>query len=128
VTGQTPAQAAAHAFVTGCVNRGISASNAAVPAECQLGAVKELWADVARAANAAQDVPGQVRLARQDRDQLRKAVLDLAAKWDAAADRNQRNGQSLVDQGDEYGNEGLAVAEALGACVVELRKIAEPPS
>jgi hypothetical protein len=47
----------------------------------------------------------------------------LAAKWDATAARNQRNGQSLVDQGDEYGNEGLAVAEALGACVVDLRAV-----
>jgi hypothetical protein len=34
----------------------------------------------------------------------------LAAKWDANAARNQRNGQSLLDQGDEYGSEGLAVA------------------
>ena len=47
----------------------------------------------------------------------------LAAKWDANAARNQRNGQSLLDQGDEYGSEGLAVAEALGACVVELRAV-----
>jgi hypothetical protein len=70
----------------------------------------------------------QVRLAREDRDQLRGKVLALAAKWDATAARNQRNGQSLIDQGDEYGNEGLAIAEALGACVIELRKIAEPPS
>jgi hypothetical protein len=54
----------------------------------------------------------------------------LAAKWDATAARNQRNGQSLIDQGDEYGSEGLAVAEALGACVVELRAVlsdAPPP-
>ena len=47
----------------------------------------------------------------------------LAAKWDANAARNQRNGQSLIGQGDEYGNEGLAVAEALGACVVDLRAV-----
>jgi hypothetical protein len=47
----------------------------------------------------------------------------LAAKWDANAARNQRNGQSLIDQGDEYGSEGLAVAEALGACVVDLRAV-----
>jgi len=47
----------------------------------------------------------------------------LAAKWDANAARNQRNGQSLLDQGDEYGSEGLAVAEALGACVVDLRAV-----
>lgn len=53
MTAATPAQAAAHAFVTGCVNRGITVNNAAVPAEGQLGAVKELWADVARAAIAA---------------------------------------------------------------------------
>jgi hypothetical protein len=71
---------------------------------------------------------GQLRLAREDRDSLRKRVLDLATKWDATADRNQRNGQSLINQGDEYGNEGLAVAEALGACVIELRHAAEPPS
>lgn len=64
----------------------------------------------------------QLRLVREDRDQLKKRMLDLAGKWNAAADRNQRNGQSLLDQGDDYGSEGLAIAEALGACVVELRK------
>lgn len=48
---------------------------------------------------------------------------DLAAKWDATAARNQRNGQSPLDQGDEYGSDGLAIAEALGACVVDLRAV-----
>lgn len=52
-----------------------------------------------------------------------KPFHDLAAKWDATAARNQRNGQSLLDQGDEYGSEGLAVAEALGDCVVHLRAL-----
>lgn len=54
---------------------------------------------------------------------LRDQLTALAAKWDANASRNQRNGQSLVDQGDEYGNEGLAVAEALGACHADLNAI-----
>jgi hypothetical protein len=61
--------------------------------------------------------------ARQPRPDPADALHALAAKWDANAARNQRNGQSLIDQGDEYGNEGLAVAEALGACVVELRAL-----
>jgi len=112
VNGQAPAQAAAHAFVTGCVNRGISASSAVVPAEHQLGAVREMWADVARAANAAQDVPGQVRLAREDRDQLRRAVLDLAADLEDEAERNDCACESKT------GN----------AAAARLRKIAEPPS
>jgi hypothetical protein len=54
---------------------------------------------------------------------LREQLHALAAKWDATADRNQRNGQSLVDQGDAYGDEGLAIAEALDACVVDLRAL-----
>jgi hypothetical protein len=49
VTAATPAQAAAHAFVTGCVKRGITASQAAVPPEGQLSTVRGLWADVAQA-------------------------------------------------------------------------------
>ena len=53
MTAPTPAQAAAHAFVTGCVARGITASVAACPGEGQLAAVRELWADVARAGIAA---------------------------------------------------------------------------
>lgn len=48
MTAGTPAQAAAHAFVTGCVARGITASNAAAPGEGQLDTVRRLWADVAR--------------------------------------------------------------------------------
>lgn len=47
---QTPEQAAAHAFVTGCVQRGITASMAAVPPEGQFATVRGLWADVAQAA------------------------------------------------------------------------------
>ena len=53
MTAPTPAQAAARAFVTGCVARGLTASAAAVPPEGQLEAVRELWADVARASVAA---------------------------------------------------------------------------
>lgn len=53
MTAGTPGQAAAHAFVSGCVARGITASVAAVPGEGQLEAVKELWAGVARASVAA---------------------------------------------------------------------------
>lgn len=49
MNGATPAQAAAHAFVTGCVERGITASQAAVPPEGQLATVRGLWADVAQA-------------------------------------------------------------------------------
>jgi hypothetical protein len=49
VTAPTPEQAAAHAFVTGCVRRGITASMAAVPPEGQLATVRGLWADVAQA-------------------------------------------------------------------------------
>lgn len=73
----TPAQAAAHAFVTGCVNRGITVSNAAVPAECQLGAVKELWADVAKAATAAQEPSLELAMLRAD---LADAEA-LLARW-----------------------------------------------
>lgn len=58
---------------------------------------------------------------------LREQLAALAAKWDANADRNQRNGQSLLDQGDEYGSEGLAVAEALGACHAELTALLQTP-
>jgi hypothetical protein len=139
VTAETPGQAAADWWVcTGILPPNGDGLKVAGPFATQELALNvrtyvekaerrsDLWVD--DEPQQPQSVPEQVRLARQDRDQLRKAVLDLAAKWDATADRNQRNGQSLVDQGDEYGNEGLAVAEALGACVVELRKIAEPPS
>ncbi len=52
MNGATPAQAAANAFVTGCTARGITASAAAVPPEGKLD-VRELWADVAKAAVAA---------------------------------------------------------------------------
>lgn len=59
--------------------------------------------------------------------ELAAGLLDplhaLAAKWDSTAARNQRNGQSLLDQGDEYGSEGLAIAEALGDCVIDLRAV-----
>jgi hypothetical protein len=49
-----------------------------------------------------------------------EVIASLAAKWDANASRNQCNGQKLLDDGDGYGSEGLAVAEALGACSAEL--------
>lgn len=49
MSGQTPEQAAAHAFVTGCVTRGLTASQASVPPEGQLSTVRGLWADVAQA-------------------------------------------------------------------------------
>jgi len=70
---------------------------------------------------AARDLGGQP--APGDVPGLLDPLHALASKWDASAARNQRNGQSLIDQGDEYGNEGLAVAEALGACVVDLRAV-----
>jgi len=63
------------------------------------------------------------RLQREGR-QLIEQLHALAKQWDANAARNQRNGQSLLNQGDGYaGGEGLAVAEALGACVVDLRAL-----
>jgi hypothetical protein len=73
------------------------------------------------------DCARQLRVAIAAQPQPAPGLLDplhaLAAKWDANAARNQRNGQSLLDQGDEYGSEGLSVAEALGACVVDLRAV-----
>ena len=58
-----------------------------------------------------------------DLDDLREQLAALAAKWDATPARNQRNGRRVLDQGDEYGSEGLAIAEALGACHAELTAI-----
>jgi hypothetical protein len=47
VNAATPAQATSNAFIVGCVTRGIAVTSAAVPAECQLGPVRDLWGEVA---------------------------------------------------------------------------------
>jgi hypothetical protein len=54
----------------------------------------------------------QVRLARQDRDQLRKAVLDLAADLENSAAITAPSAKSRAEASD----------------AARLRKIAEPPS
>jgi hypothetical protein len=66
----------------------------------------------------------QVRLARQDRDQLRKQVLDLAAELEAEAFRIAPPGapEDPPDMADYIRAETLNVAAA------RLRKIAGPPS
>ena len=76
MTGQSPEQAAAHAFVTGCVRRGITAGQAAVPPEGQLATVRGLWADVAHAAITAQGPAGIPR----------ERVEDLLAEVTVSAD------------------------------------------
>jgi hypothetical protein len=45
----------------------------------------------------------------------------LAGRWEAHAKRNRVHGQLAVDQGDEYGAEGFAFAQAFEACAAELR-------
>lgn len=62
----------------------------------------------------------QLRLAREDRDQLRKAVLGLAGEWkdDAAADENRVRPET-----------GSAIrARIRNQCADDLRHAAEPPS
>lgn len=53
----------------------------------------------------------------------------LAARWDASADRNHREGKQLLDRGDRVAGEGLmGFAEALSACSANLTALlaAEP--
>lgn len=85
MTAPTPAQAAANAFVTGCVRRGITAGQAAVPPEGQLAAVRGLWADVAHAVITAQ---GPAGIPREGVEQLLDEVTasaDLMRPFDRSA-------------------------------------------
>lgn len=77
MNGQSPAQAAANAFVTGCVRRGITAGQAAVPPEGQLATVRGLWADVAHAVIRAQ--PAAV-----PRDRVEQLLADVKLSADLA--------------------------------------------
>lgn len=72
----------------------------------------------------APELDEQVRLARQDRDQLRKHVLDLAAEYEAEAFRIAPPGapEDPPDMADYIRAETLNVAAA------RLRQVAEPPS
>ena len=82
MNGQSPEQAAAHAFVTGCVRRGITASQAAVPPEGQLATVRGLWADVAHAVITAR---GPAGIPREGVEQLLAEVTvsaDLVRPFD----------------------------------------------
>lgn len=77
MSAYSPEQAAAHAFVSGCVARGITASQAAVPPEGQLSAVRGLWADVAAAAAGA---------AGEELEELRRRVAEYegAVTWETS--------------------------------------------
>jgi hypothetical protein len=68
---------------------------------------------------------GQVRLAREDRDQLRKQVLDLAAALEAEGAEEiaiARKRQGPADEIDK--NRG----RVFKLCASRIRKIAGPPS
>lgn len=78
MTAQTPAQAAEHTFVTGCVQRGITASMAVVPPEGQFAPVRGLWADVAQAAIDAWQQQNAEAVARTSRA-IREALGSPAA-------------------------------------------------
>ena len=86
MNGQSPEQAAAHAFVTGCVRRGITAGQAAVPPEGQLATVRGLWADVAHAVTVAQGPPGIPR----------EGVEQLLAEVTVSADLARPHGMGAV--------------------------------
>lgn len=84
-------------------------------------------ADEAWEAAAAAVETEQLRLARADRDQLRKAVLSLAAAWgdlavkcDEAAALDGMAKAAVRDQ--------ATFARQLRECADQLRKAAEPPS
>jgi hypothetical protein len=102
VTTPTPEQAAANAFVTGCVKRGITASMAAVPPEGQLATVRGLWADVAHAAFAAQQPARADEFAR-----VKVRLSALVASLDGTV---ERSGTS-----DEEFDRGAAHASAVTA-------------
>jgi hypothetical protein len=97
---------------------------ACVNCEARLCPCCGAWFD--EAGNSSQDLR-DIPALRAELEQLRAKLAALAAKWEASANRNRHNGQRLLDQGDECGSEGLAVAEALGACHAELIAVFSTP-
>jgi hypothetical protein len=73
------------------------------------------------------DDAGQVRLAREDRDQLRKQVLDLAAELERlAGEHSQKAAEYDRDAAQENFHRGCRAAlDNAADCI---RKIAGPPS
>jgi hypothetical protein len=68
---------------------------------------------------------GQLRLAREDRDQLRKQVLDLAAALEAEGAEEIAIARKRQGPADEIGkNRG----RVFNLCASRIRRIAEPPS
>lgn len=122
MTAATPGQAAAHAFVTGCVKRGITASQAAVPPEGQLATVRGLWADVAQA--------GHEALAAQEphaADGLVAQLRDLAKHWEReyVSDQNwpQQCACELVRLLDKTGTAQPRPAPGPAAAVTALMRV-----